>query len=198
MSKRNVTDATKKLIAGKQTYKCENSPTNKYSMLNDYKCPLWLREGDGSFDEAGYEIDHIMEFCLSKNCNQDNLQALCMSCHTVKTKRFNIIRRKINTEYEIEHIDAVNTYIHCREVIKKLITLYNNYKFYVGTTRNLTQILENSKCNKLYILCKISNNNDKKFIIKKIREKYDSIGKGQLTKLKDRVHYLYLQLFENE
>lgn len=59
-------------------------------------CPLWHsnKSNPGNFDEAGYEIDHIVEWSLTQNDNTDNLQALCPTCHKVKTKRF-LINKKI-------------------------------------------------------------------------------------------------------
>lgn len=90
MSKRNVPESLKKRIAGKQFYKCANEPDSNLYGLSGYECPLWKNKGKnhGSFDESGYDIDHINEFCISKDDNEDNLQALCKCCHSVKTKRF--------------------------------------------------------------------------------------------------------------
>ena len=87
MSKRTLTDSQKRTIAGKQRYKC--------ATITNYECPLWNGNRDGSFDESGYEIDHIIEFSLTQNDNVDNLQALCLLCHRVKTKRFTQKRKKI-------------------------------------------------------------------------------------------------------
>ena len=87
--KRNVTESTKKRVAGKQNYKCNNKPGRKLKGLRKYSCPLWKdKKNPGSFDESGYEIDHIVEHCLSHDDSESNLQALCVSCHRVKTKRF--------------------------------------------------------------------------------------------------------------
>lgn len=87
---RNVSESKKKAVAGKQFYKCANEPKSKVIGLTGYKCPLWAKPGkeQGSFDEAGYEIDHIVEHSISKDDKIKNLQALCKMCHTVKTKRF--------------------------------------------------------------------------------------------------------------
>jgi len=87
MSKRTLTDSQKRTIAGKQHYKC--------ATITNYECPLWNGNRDGSFDESGYEIDHITEFSLTQDDNVDNLQALCLSCHRVKTKRFTQKGKKI-------------------------------------------------------------------------------------------------------
>jgi hypothetical protein len=97
MKKRTITESTKKKIAGKQHYKCANSPTKQLAGLTDYKCPLWqiIGQNQGLFDESGYEIDHITEFSVTQNDDDNNLQALCLCCHNVKTKRFNAINKKL-------------------------------------------------------------------------------------------------------
>ncbi len=94
MAKRNVTEAMKKLVAAKQKYKCANKPGSNLFRLEDYKCPLWSRKEDcGLFDESGYEIDHIIEHSKSHDDSESNLQALCVSCHRVKTKKFNMSKK---------------------------------------------------------------------------------------------------------
>ena len=91
MKARNVSEAKKKTVAGRQFFKCANRPGLLISGLENYKCPLWqlVENNKGSFDESGYEIDHIVEHSISGNDKINNLQALCKMCHTVKTKRFN-------------------------------------------------------------------------------------------------------------
>jgi hypothetical protein len=84
-----VSDCIKKQIAGKQHFKCANKPNVVLNKLEDYDCPMWDRKTDvGSFDESGYDIDHKTEYCLTKNNNINNLQALCKPCHIVKTRNF--------------------------------------------------------------------------------------------------------------
>jgi len=105
MVARKVSESMKKKIAGKQYFKCaNNSKKNNLKGLENYKCPLWEKSGEekGSFDESGYEIDHITEFCITTDDNEENLQALCKSCHTVKTKRF---MRKYNKKEDLENED---------------------------------------------------------------------------------------------
>jgi hypothetical protein len=48
-----------------------------------YECPL----GGKSFDESGYHIDHIHELRDEGSNDLENLQALCLMCHSVKTNR---------------------------------------------------------------------------------------------------------------
>ena len=73
---RKVTAAKKKQIAGKQRFCCAAS-------VNGYVCPMVNKP----FDEAGYEIDHIVELSKGGSNEDSNLQALCIMCHRVKTSR---------------------------------------------------------------------------------------------------------------
>jgi hypothetical protein len=90
MAKRSVSDSIKKKVAGRQFFKCNNKIAVDIIGLKDYLCPLWQKQDDnkGCFDESGYDIDHIVEHSITADDNPDNLQALCKSCHSVKTKRF--------------------------------------------------------------------------------------------------------------
>lgn len=85
---RNISESIKKRIAGKQEFKCANNPDVELVGIVGFMCPLWARSGAGNFNEAGYEIDHIIEHSITYDNNEKNLQALCLMCHTVKTKRF--------------------------------------------------------------------------------------------------------------
>ena len=92
---RKVTEGQRKIIAGKQFNKCANSPGSNLIKLESYTCPLWQRTiNSGCFDESGYEIDHIVEHSITQDDSMSNLQALCVTCHRVKTKRFNVNRVK--------------------------------------------------------------------------------------------------------
>lgn len=110
--KRNVTQSSKKSIAGKQKYKCANNPNSqiKINGLENYNCPLWINNGDGSFDESGYEIDHIIEHSIGGADDNDNLQALCLMCHKVKTKRF-LQNRNRKNENENENNNNNNNIV---------------------------------------------------------------------------------------
>ena len=84
---RGVTESIKKEIAASQHFECANKPGSKLKGIENYTCPLWDKKNyAGRFDEAGYEIDHIEEFCLNGNDDIENLQALCVSCHKYKQK----------------------------------------------------------------------------------------------------------------
>ena len=62
--------------------------------VKDYNCPLWQKSSDkGIFGEEKYHIDHILELADGGTDSKDNLQALCLSCHTVKTSRNKSIRK---------------------------------------------------------------------------------------------------------
>ncbi len=100
---RKLTDAQKKNVAARQNFKCANRPGDTPF---DYICPFWNRGGDGSFDESGYDIDHIREWCETQDDSLENLQALCLCCHRVKTIRTRIrkaaITRKIREESKMD------------------------------------------------------------------------------------------------
>src|SRR5208282_5756102 len=87
---RKVTVGQKKLIAGRQHFKCANKPGSKLRGLKDYDCPLWLRVNHpGSFDESEYDID-------------SNLQALCKKCHWVKKYRENDSDNELENDFDNE------------------------------------------------------------------------------------------------
>ena len=82
-TKRHVTAGTKKLVAGKQRYMCAAS-------VPGYVCPL----GGTPFDEAGYEVDHILPLSEGGTNEASNLQALCLMCHRVKSNRASVGKSK--------------------------------------------------------------------------------------------------------
>lgn len=81
-TKRHVTNGTKKLVAGKQRYMCAGN-------ISGYSCPL-----KGPFDEAGYEVDHIIPLAEGGSNEPSNLQALCLMCHRVKSNRASVGKAK--------------------------------------------------------------------------------------------------------
>lgn len=90
-TKRHVTAGTKKLIAGQQRYTCAAN-------VQDYVCPL---KGQ-PFDEAGYEIDHILSLEDGGTNDKSNLQALCLMCHRVKSNRASVGKPKKQVEKKKE------------------------------------------------------------------------------------------------
>jgi len=112
--KRNVTDSVKRTVAAKQSFKCAN-----HNLITSYDCPLWDSSREGTFDEAGYEIDHIKEHCVTGDDSPQNLQALCPSCHRVKTLRF-MYRRTTDKRIAREQahkISEANNF-HSREIFR--------------------------------------------------------------------------------
>jgi hypothetical protein len=94
------TDAQKRMVAGRQSFKCANKPGSTLKSLEAYQCPLWQKsdiDDIGSFDQSGFELDHIEELSISGNNSLDNYQALCKSCHSVKTRNF-MMKRSNNTK----------------------------------------------------------------------------------------------------
>lgn len=94
---RSVTESQKKRVAGRQRYTCAAS-------VPEYTCPMKKEP----FDESGYEIDHIKELRDGGTNDISNLQALCISCHRVKTSRMTstIATRAPPTSPIIENLDA--------------------------------------------------------------------------------------------
>lgn len=81
---RNVSEKTKQQVAKSQDYKCANSPSQ--TEYKQYKCLLWTH-GNGTFDQSGYEVDHLVALMNGGTNDISNLRALCPNCHRVKTKR---------------------------------------------------------------------------------------------------------------
>jgi len=120
--RRDVPESLKKDVAGRQAFRCANDPESKRI---DYECPLW-KNGDGVFDRSLYEIDHIVELADGGSNSEDNLQALCRSCHGVKTA--NSKRRRLSqpqedftviTDLIVENECQVNT-TEVIDIIRKL------------------------------------------------------------------------------
>ena len=84
---RYISEKTKREVLLRQDNKCANNPWYPAINLSDYNCLLWKYEG-GFFDASGYQFDHINEYSLDGNNSLNNIQALCPSCHCVKTKKF--------------------------------------------------------------------------------------------------------------
>ena len=100
MSKsRKVTVDTKNYIARMQSYKCANKPNSNLRGLENYLCPAWNGPNQGHFDMAGYEIDHIIERCMSEDDNEYNLHALCPNCHSCKTRWFRHNMKQLKKDY---------------------------------------------------------------------------------------------------
>jgi 5-methylcytosine-specific restriction endonuclease McrA len=90
-----ISNKIKETVVKSQNNKCANKPLNPAINLKGYMCLLWYCN-DGNFDESGYQIDHIVEYCDEHNNSIDNLQALCPNCHSVKTKRYMMQNKPAN------------------------------------------------------------------------------------------------------
>ena len=55
-----------------------------------YACPLWKND-NGNFDSSNYEIDHIIPRSKGGPNDEDNLQALCQSCHSHKSNHIDFM-----------------------------------------------------------------------------------------------------------
>lgn len=84
---RKVTASQKKQVAGRQRFTCAAN-------VEGYTCPLQGKP----FDESGYEIDHVIELRNGGTDDLENLQALCLMCHRVKTNRNTTAARKPKAE----------------------------------------------------------------------------------------------------
>ena len=99
--KRHLSKPDKDRIAGKQRFKCANNPGSQLKHLENFDCPLWQNNGifKGNFGESGFQIDHIEEFVEGGSDEDNNLQALCMDCHAIKTKKYLSLKKK-NITYQ--------------------------------------------------------------------------------------------------
>jgi 5-methylcytosine-specific restriction endonuclease McrA len=80
MSRATISDSTRYSILVRQSFRCKGIPS--------YTCPFNGR----CFDEAGYDVDHVIPLVDGGSNESDNLQALCPCCHRVKTMRENKAR----------------------------------------------------------------------------------------------------------
>lgn len=97
MTSRNISTTIKNKIAASQRYKCANKPESNLLGLENCECLLWKYE-DGSFNSTGYDIDHVIEFSISQDNSESNLQALCPACHAYKTRHHSMSKKLISSE----------------------------------------------------------------------------------------------------
>ncbi len=119
--RKNLSEGIKKLVAGKQQYRCANRPRS--GIIKNYNCPLWnIKDRNGSFGEEGYEIDHIKEVSRGGSNDMNNLQALCLSCHSVKTRRFVSIKPEKKKEEEmLLDKDSSEEYYEVEDILDKRV-----------------------------------------------------------------------------
>jgi hypothetical protein len=81
------TEAQKKIIKNRQHNKCNNFSHSSFQKKYKFECPLHSHPIRlGHWDIEGCEVDHIIPKHLGGENDTDNGQALCLSCHAVKTK----------------------------------------------------------------------------------------------------------------
>lgn len=117
-SRTKIRDSRRITIASKQRFRCANFIDP--SRVPGYECPF-TRDG-GSFDESCFDIDHIIERCRGGSDDDSNLQALCLCCHGVKTRRFNMSnasRVATNEEDDEEQEEEEETENEDYELIEK-------------------------------------------------------------------------------
>ena len=102
-NKRFLKESTKKVIAFNQNYICKN-------------CDTIL--------PPSFQIDHIIPFSISQNDNDDNLQALCPNCHSLKTQRENLriinFKKMYNVNEHCWFCLEKNCVQNCSKILKKI------------------------------------------------------------------------------
>ncbi len=130
---RSVSKKIRKQIYRRQLGKCANTPNVSLKRLDDYECPLWIsQKHNGNFDDSGYDIDHIEEYCISQDNSMDNLQALCKCCHGYKTKQFlsKHKKRKKKKEVVINNEEKEKLYKKMMEIYDSTFHFENDINFY--------------------------------------------------------------------
>jgi len=159
---RNIPEAKKKLVAARQHFKCANRPESNIKGLEGYDCLLWqLTENQGIFDKSCYEIDHIIEHCISHDNSIENLQALCNNCHAFKTRTFII-------EQTEQNIVTINN---------NIVTIDNKQQNIVTT--------DNEQPN----MVTINNKQQNIVIINNILSKYHCVNCDKIFKQKSQLDY---------
>lgn len=109
--KRTLKESTKKIIAFNQNYLCK-------------ECNLIL--------PPSFQIDHIIPFSLSQNDKDENLQALCPNCHSLKTQRENMrishFKRMYNVNETCWFCLEKNCNNTCSKVLEKIHQINLNNK----------------------------------------------------------------------
>ena len=118
--KRKLSDSIKKIIAHKQNYNC-------------YKCKIIL--------PSTYQVDHIIPHSISNDDSEENLQALCPNCHSIKTQRENIRIIKFKSLmfmcptnislcwFCLEKYDDINHHSkYCSKILKEIKNVYEQKK----------------------------------------------------------------------
>jgi hypothetical protein len=95
MNRGYLNDRQKEELFYRQFKCCANRPDsrdpsfyyiNQSSERIKYMCPLFFKES--TFDESGYQADHIVELAAGGSNDISNFQLLCPCCHSFKTKLY--------------------------------------------------------------------------------------------------------------
>ena len=88
----HISAEKKLLIAGEQRFRCAGDRE---------RCPCWILN-QGSFDESGFEIDHSPAWRDAYRSDRLSLQALCHSCHALKTRLERIRDQEVRGEEDVD------------------------------------------------------------------------------------------------
>jgi hypothetical protein len=127
---RKLSESLKKIIAHREEYKCAH-------------CKVLL--------PPSFQIDHIIPYSISNNDDNNNLQALCPNCHSLKSQRENLRIYKYKKLFDIcpsntklcwfclETVDSFKE--HNKTCDKKLKKFENIQKKQHKTFQNIEQML---------------------------------------------------------
>lgn len=103
---RKLSESNKKIIAFKQDYKC-------------FICKQIL--------PPSFQVDHIIPHSISLDDTEENLQALCPNCHSIKTQRensriynFKKIQNKQNQKLCWFCLEIINNNHSCDKIVKHI------------------------------------------------------------------------------
>ena len=122
MSKRKLTETTKKIVASSQSWRCD-------------VCKNTL--------PPSYQIDHIIPHSISEDDSEQNLRALCPTCHSNKTQVEN--RRIIDYKKIKRFCPDKNVCWFCFETYSTFHTCSKEKKTLDTIIKENTNIIKNTK-----------------------------------------------------
>ncbi|AYV78903.1 MAG: hypothetical protein Edafosvirus46_5 [Edafosvirus sp.] len=164
-SQSKVSEAIKKAVVALQGYKCNNEPGKNLYRLIDVKCPRWETHG-GNFSQGGYQVDHNIERSIGGSDDIENLQALCLDCHAVKTNNFMRLPKDEKKKLKEKNKDNALE----KEIKSKALD-----------EKKLKEKLEKEKKVEKEIKEKLE-----KKIEKELKEKFEKEKEGELKELKEK------------